>query len=57
MHLKRQNSCHPGVSALDALNDYNTPSEKNVILSALYIKQITNNNTMIDFLDPKIYKS
>ncbi len=43
MHLKRQNSLPPDVSALDALNVVETPSGKNVVLSALHIKQLTNN--------------
>ena len=37
MHLKRQNSWSPGVTALDALNDLpvsETPSGKNVALDA-----------------------
>ena len=43
MLLKRQNSWPPGVSALDALNDFTmaeTPSGKNVVLIAY--KQMTN---------------
>ena len=43
MHLKRPNSWPPDVSALDALNDYTWQRRlaEKVVLSALYIKQIT----------------
>ena len=41
MHLKRRNNWPPGVSALDALNDY-TWQRHLVVLIAFYIKQLTN---------------
>ena len=44
MHFKRRNSWPPDVSAIDALNDFTSrdTQRKKVVLSALYIKQITH---------------
>ena len=44
-HLRKVNSLPPDVSAFDALNDYMCSRDtwrKKVVLSSLYIKQITN---------------
>ena len=44
MHLKRQNNWPPGVSALDALNDYTWQRHlaEKTSFKVLFIKKITN---------------